>query len=370
MHKVDYYELLGVPRQATAAEIKSAYRTLAKVMHPDAGGTAGTFQLLRQAYETLTDPQRRAGYDRAVNPPPAPAPAPAATTYRRPARTAARRREFGHDPDYAPRPDILDTASIPWWHAVEAEQDTRRLPAGTPDWVRPLAGAGGWVVLLVAGLSVELPLPLLALWLVALAGLAGLVVRHARRYLTDHRAERAFQAEFAEQRVFGEPGTDRGDTCERLTADLLADYLTRLPGVRIFHGLAWPGSRFADVDHAVLCGQRLVLIESKLWLPGHYAADPDGTLWRNDHLFRGGHTRLPHSLAEYRKLLPHLDIRGALVLYPNRIGEITTEHSPDAPAPPMTPAQFVQEVGGWLSVQPDALDRTTFRTILHQVTNP
>jgi len=44
-------------------------------------------------------------------------------------------------------------------------------------------------------------------------------------------------------------------------------------GVRIFHGLAWPGSVFTDIDHALLCGRRLVLIESKSWLPGHYYCD-------------------------------------------------------------------------------------------------
>lgn len=45
---------------------------------------------------------------------------------------------------------------------------------------------------------------------------------------------------------------------------------------------------FADVDHAVLCGKRLVLIESKIWLPGHYETAEDGRLLRNGRPFRGG----------------------------------------------------------------------------------
>lgn len=357
VHKIDYYELLGVQRHASAVEIKTAYRALAKVMHPDAGGTSGTFRLLQEAYETLNDPSRRASYDHKGE---QPVVIPATRTQR---RKPSRHRDFGTDPDFTPTAEPVDPTAIPWWSAAGSADRTRRLAAGMPGWVPPLAAGSGWVVLLLAGMAIHLSPLLLALWLLVLAGVAGVVIRLARRHLAEDRAKR----EFAEQRVFGRPGTDRGDVSERLTADLLATYLTRLPGARIFHGLAWPGSRFADIDHAVLCGHRLVLIESKLWLPGHYAANPDGTLWRNDHVFRGGHTRLPAGLGTFRKLLPALDLRGALIVYPSRSGEITTEESADAPAPPMTSTQFVQEVGAWLAADAEPLDREVFRAVLRQV---
>ena len=51
--KRDYYEVLGVPRSATAAEIKKAYRKLAKEHHPDAGGDAAKFTKLTSAYEAV-----------------------------------------------------------------------------------------------------------------------------------------------------------------------------------------------------------------------------------------------------------------------------------------------------------------------------
>lgn len=64
----DYYEALGVSRSADAAEIKSAFRKLAMEHHPDRNGgcenAAGRFKELNEAYSVLSDPDRRAAYDR------------------------------------------------------------------------------------------------------------------------------------------------------------------------------------------------------------------------------------------------------------------------------------------------------------------
>ena len=64
----DYYETLGVSREADPDEIKKAYRKLAMEHHPDrnAGSTEAEarFKELSEAYEVLKDPQRRAAYDR------------------------------------------------------------------------------------------------------------------------------------------------------------------------------------------------------------------------------------------------------------------------------------------------------------------
>ncbi|WP_046767029.1 J domain-containing protein [Jiangella alkaliphila] len=63
MTDVDYYEILDVRPTATAAEIKAAYYRAVRTAHPDAGGTAGMFRLVTDAYRTLSDPQSRAAYD-------------------------------------------------------------------------------------------------------------------------------------------------------------------------------------------------------------------------------------------------------------------------------------------------------------------
>jgi DnaJ-class molecular chaperone len=58
-----HYELLGIPDNATADEIKRAYRKLASQHHPDKGGDKNKFQEVQAAYDTLSDVNRRQQYD-------------------------------------------------------------------------------------------------------------------------------------------------------------------------------------------------------------------------------------------------------------------------------------------------------------------
>ncbi len=65
---IDYYQILGVKKTATAEEIRNAFRKAARANHPDSNGGDNTaaerFKIMRTAYEILHDPVRRARYDR------------------------------------------------------------------------------------------------------------------------------------------------------------------------------------------------------------------------------------------------------------------------------------------------------------------
>jgi curved DNA-binding protein CbpA len=91
------YEPLGVEPDASSDEIKAAYRRLARQVHPDAGRNAALFRQIQEAFDTLSDPQRRSAYDRT--------------------RTAA--PEPGLEPEPEPEESAYDPEDDPAWTVVD-----------------------------------------------------------------------------------------------------------------------------------------------------------------------------------------------------------------------------------------------------------
>ena len=60
----NYYTAIGVARDADEATIKKAWRAACLVTHPDKGGTDEEFQKVNEAWNVLSDPSKRAEYDR------------------------------------------------------------------------------------------------------------------------------------------------------------------------------------------------------------------------------------------------------------------------------------------------------------------
>ena len=60
----DWYVVLRVSRDAKTDEIRTSFRKLAVLLHPDKGGDPDKFATLREAYEILSDPTKKSDYDR------------------------------------------------------------------------------------------------------------------------------------------------------------------------------------------------------------------------------------------------------------------------------------------------------------------
>ncbi|TCC12201.1 J domain-containing protein [Kribbella soli] len=126
MSGADHYEVLNVERTASAAEIKTAYRKLVRQVHPDQGGNAALFRLVQEAWNTLSDPVKRASYDRLLA-------GQSTTTTREP------RREPRPEPEPQPEPEPTWTWSTDQpWSGESSSSEQPAEPRTTGENVQPV----------------------------------------------------------------------------------------------------------------------------------------------------------------------------------------------------------------------------------------
>jgi curved DNA-binding protein CbpA len=170
-----YYDILGVSSVASPEEIKAKYRNLILRIHPDVDGPAALFRQVQKAYEVLSDPARRASYDRLLllesrGRLARSLPDPTSRWYREPNEgSSTRGAQHGRDPrsaDSASYGQHIRRANSPGRGVTSV---LRLRPAGA------LAMAGAMLLVFGAALAeVRIALILLGVAALIIAGVAGL----------------------------------------------------------------------------------------------------------------------------------------------------------------------------------------------------
>ncbi|HZK06307.1 MAG TPA: DnaJ domain-containing protein [Actinomycetaceae bacterium] len=330
------YEILGVTPAASPEEIKSAYRRLMRAAHPDTGGTAGLFRAVQLAYDTLTDPARRAAYDDALRrgDPRVPyVPTPQRGSDSAPDRAGTRGTSSagggtspgassnagadGSEPTDRPtsysslfhpmeRPPHAETARVgavfdPPLFADDESPGTRRRRG-----IGPVGFRGGRGREPRAATDI-LPMNILRQRILGTPG------------------------EAISAAVLGGRGAALAREADRRTEELIdAAVLPAYPAMRLIHDLRDPGSREKVIDHAVVVGDRAVLIDSLMVDGGAYT-------WDGEVL--GGSPgapvlTLPKLMDQARLWLDPWKVSGAVVLHSTngRLSEPTVTHT--GPADP------------------------------------
>lgn len=168
---------------------------------------------------------------------------------------------------------------------------------------------------------------------------------------------------------FGYANVQLGKQGETKTAEILETFVKYLITPRIFHGLRFPGSNNADVDHAVLYGNKLALIDSKMWEPATYEFDSFGQLIKVSK--RNGYETREMNFIEavnrYAQIFPELEVQGWVLVHPTRTNEPTFFNNNTYGRVRMNTAQnVIEEIGSWFlyeNTSPNQINRKTIKKL-------
>ena len=409
----DLYDVLGVARGADQDEIKRAYRAAVKKFHPDAEGNSYFFRLVQQAYETLSDPVRRADYDRTGREQAPRAPRPQQPPAAQPSQWAA-----------GPSVPAIPYEEIPWWSRVNPDARIRWRARLRPAAIAFVVLGGLWLVLMAFGLATDslvragyygylvfafvvaptlwcvlsavfgrTPQRAAVCWSLAagllLIGLAyyarsqhvttaepGTLVRYALGALIIPFVAMWFVRSRGQQKIDwsanlwqlrgGWQGANARsadfEQAASLTADLLSRYLTQIPAVRVFRD---PVGFGPNVDHVVLCGRRLVLLMSVRWPAGSYTMGRGGEVLLDGRPVLSGSLGITSALRSARRHFPTAQSRAVVVVWPDQAGQpLVTSWTPANKYAVTSADVLVKDVGGWLAERPNTVHRGLFRALV------
>ena len=144
---------------------------------------------------------------------------------------------------------------------------------------------------------------------------------------------------------FSERNASLGFGGEVLTSQLI-DPFAEIPGVRVIHGINLPGFNRADFDHVILCGNLLVVADSKNWAGGsYYWLSEQITATTNDGLQARGNP-MSWGLPTFHQMFPNKQIVPVVVIHSHDGAPLATNNRNRGANPIlMTSKEFVEQVG-------------------------
>lgn len=273
--------------------------------------------------------------------------------------------------------------------AIFTQNKFARLRAGQANFIAVMTAwlAGyGWDIVRDIQTSSLQPSPFVFFALVAGFGFLGIYAGHKWRKWSILKMDRGHMVMSAkdakEYAIWGKPGElsdaiDKfgqrnvalGAIGEKRTAELLSQLFT-IPGTKVFHGLQFPGSENADVDHAVVNGSKIAFIDSKMWSGGHYSWAGDGTIIRDkkfDSLEL--YTNFPRAVEKLDSTLFHeAESRGWILIHSNDNRPVRTDNSNSGAVRLGTPQECLEEIGNWFAEDNTGIiNRGILNSIIHKL---